>query len=197
MAWKVTVLFFAVTLAIGLSANPVEKDPRKKLIDTMHQYYVGQFDNLDMTKDGYFGVSRIESSLIRNHSRSGGDPGYKSDGFSTAVQIYGNHGKSMTLENVSLRFSRYPGSPPSGYRLPLTESASIRKVYNGLIVDSVKSFAKGNLAPLVKSVDTTVMEARPLTITKPECLSCHTEVKKGGAVAIIVYTTTPFVKQGK
>lgn len=167
---------------------------RSALIDKMHTYYVKQFDNLQMTKDGVFGASRIESSKIKHHGRSGGDPGYESKDWYNMVQIYGNHGQPLVPDKMVLRYSRLPNPLPAGYKeaemVPKNpaDARDLPKVKAGLVQTAANRWKKGDMAPWGTQYGHVFMQVRPIVLDKSACLGCHTGMKLGQPVAAMVYT---------
>jgi hypothetical protein len=190
---KGLLIVSALVLASAITAQSGNGE-RTALIDKMHAYYVKQFDDLKMTKEGVFGTSRIESSKIKNHDRSGGDPGYQSKDWYNTVQIYGSHGKPLVAGKTEFRYNRLPNGLPYGYkevdmayRTP-SESRAMASVKAGLIDTAVKRWASGNHSPCGATYGHVYMEARPILMDKKECLSCHTGMKLNQPVAVMVYT---------
>lgn len=202
-----------ITAAILISAifgANIEESPRSSLVNSMHSYYVKQFENLAFLMDKgvgisriptpptkpksipRFGTSRIERSDIASHTRDGGDPGYSNKEFATIVAIYGNHGKPLDMATISERYSRQSSSPglvkqpPKGY-VPPKEIDIIKKV--------VKKWNSGKVEPVTETHGVTYMEVRPIKLTKKECLSCHQNMKLNDPVAVMVYKLIPRINK--
>lgn len=155
----------------------------KELADRMDAYYQSQFADLTLAKKGIFGMSRIEMSKIDGHTRTGGDGGYDVPGYSTAVTIYGNHGGKLA-ENAEDRFHRLPGGVhPGEYLAPLTVPTD---EYNRFVKSAIAKVNNGKNGAEFTAGAWTVF-ARPVRLTKKECLSCHKSAKPGDAVALILF----------
>lgn len=185
-----------VTTAACLVAAAPDPTGESKLVDSMHAYYVKQFDNLVGVKDGKFGTARIESSQIAAHSRDGGDPGYDPQGFQTTVQIYGAHGKPLKPADVSLRYRRLPGPVHVGERVVDPSMLAMSIVPDiDLVKNAVTQWAQDGGKPYVASPGGVYWEARPIRLSKTECLKCHQGLKMGDPVAVMVYRVLPKVKK--
>ena len=192
---KGTVVMVGLLVWAGvITAQTPKLSSRSALIDQMHAYYVKQFDNLKMVKDGLFGTSRIESSKIKEHYRDGGDPGLQSKEWFNIVQIYGNHGNPLQSEKLELRYSRTPNGLPAGYKeaeLVPKDPAEAQKQTRAkarLIETAVKRWASGKIGPWGAQFGGIYMQVRPLQLDKSECLDCHRGMKLGDPVAAMVYT---------
>lgn len=193
MGWKVAILFFGVSLAIGLSASTPDERSRKELVDAMHNYYVSQFENLTMTKEGVFGTGRVEQSKITNHVREGGDPGYARRDWMNSVTIYGNHGRPLKPGQVTQRYSRFTNGSPGSNEFTASDARLIGKAHKEIVAEATKAYSSGRVGNLTKKAGSTFLEARPIRLTKKECFPCHEGMKKNDPVAIMVYTMTPVV----
>lgn len=161
---------------------------RKQIVDEMHQYYKSQFEDLTLAKQGTFGTSRIESSKIDGHHREGGDPGYRSHDWVTVVTIYGNKGAALDPKTLESRYHRTANgnaaSPPIK-RLDETR----------FLAEAISKFKNIKVNSHSTTLDGAYYEARPIRLTKSECLSCHAGMRKNEAVAIMLYTVLEKVKQ--
>ena len=181
---------WVVVGAVGPGASKSEK-----LVDKMHDHYVERFNDLEATKRGVFGASRVESDNINSHHKPGGDPGYDPEGFQTTVAIFGAHGKPLTTSNLSLRFSRHPGPVKNDERLPAPPARKDNRSELDKGKGVVKKWAKDGGKPVTAKEGETLWEARPIRLTKKECVSCHAGMKLNDPVAVIVYRVTPKIKK--
>lgn len=177
-------------LALGVVASNVlaqhnDEAAAKAVVDEAHNYYVKEFNDLSLAKDGVFGTARIEISEIKNHRRDGGDPSYRDDKFQSTVWIYGAHGKPLLSGSVSNRYSRSPGAVPAGYRPAINKTARVNVA--SFVEKAVSAWAKSGAKPFVKWDQGLRLEARPIVLSKKECLSCHKGMKLGQPVAVMVY----------
>lgn len=177
-------------LALGVIASNVlaqhdDEAAAKAVVDQAHDYYVKEFNDLALAKEGVFGTARIERSEIKNHRRDGGDPSYRNDKFQSTVWIYGAHGKSLSSGAVTQRYGRSPSSVPSGYQ-PAKSKASTLNVPK-FVEAAVSAWTKRGARPLVKWDQGVRLEARPILLSKKECLNCHKGMKLGQPVAVMVY----------
>lgn len=190
--WILPIVATAACLATALLGPSGET----KLVDSMHAYYVKQFEDLSGVKDGKFGTARIESSQISAHRRDGGDPGFDPQGFQTTVQIYGAHGKALKPEDLSLRYRRFPGPVHLGEKVVDSSMHSMSVVPDiELVKNAVTQWAQDGGKPYVASPGGAYWEARPIRLSKPECLKCHVGMKQGDPVAVMVYRVLPKVKK--
>lgn len=187
-----TVLLGAGVLAIGIGAGKV--DARAKLVQEIDDYYQRLFRDIEPTKDGSFGITRITSGTIKSHTRDGGDPGSTNTEFSNHIAIYGNHGNPLDPETIELRYRRFTnGIPmnkaamPSGKRTMTNEE---------IVFAAIKSYISGKKGPFIHKFGPLQVEARFVTLSKPECVNCHVGMKKNDPVAVMLYTTVPLVDKG-
>lgn len=189
--------FLPLAIALAcMAAASTTSSPESKLVDSMHAYYVKQFENLSGVKDGKFGTARIESSQITAHTRDGGDPGYDPQGFQTTVLIYGAHGKALRPTDLKLRYRRLPGPVHQGERVVDSSLYAMSIVPDAeLVKNAVTQWAQDGGKPYVASPGGVYWEARPVRLSKTECLKCHVGMKQGDPVAVMVYRVLPKVKK--
>ena len=181
-------LFLAgLSFAVVYAGSRVEGPTRSEVIQQMDDYYQAQFANLELTEKGMFGTSRIESSSIRSHGRDGGDPGYRSKEWSTAVSIWGNHGKPLNAEKIEQRYSRLPNRSAIADKLGTSETGQ----YEAFVRNAAKKFSTGFKRPAFLELGHRYFEARPIRLSNRKCLSCHTDSRLNDPVAVIVYTMSP------
>ena len=180
------LLLFSFTSSILIGAVTLESAP--EIVDRMHRYYVSAFENLEMNQSGKFGTSRVEMSQIGNHVRHGGDPAYGNKDWLSAVTIYGNKGKTLNAKTIELRYTRMPNGSRSNPTAKLPNTLEF-------VAKAVKVFADPNRTSLVMNHGAAYFEARPIRMTKKECLSCHTEQKLSDPVAIMLYFVEPKAKR--
>jgi hypothetical protein len=171
-----------VTL-LGVLIVSASGDVRRDVIDLMDHYYQAQFADLEMIKEGQFGTSRVETSSIKNHSRKGGDPGYRHD-YANEVMIFGNGGKRLNASTIVRRYHRYRNGSRQGQ--PQVPAAPHQEI-DPLIKLAVRESAIGRPGPFVKDANGWLLEARRINLSKKECLSCHKGMKQGEPVGLIVY----------
>lgn len=181
----------AVCGGLALALN----DARSELIDTSHLYYQGQFENLDATKNSIFGTARIESSQIKGHLRSGGDPAYRSKEFANWFLIYGSNGHPLNPTTLKLRYQRMPNGSASA----MMESDALTRQLQKFDAKAFVTVALGHIRSkkpgyFSRSVGAVTYEARPFRLSKAECLPCHSGMKLGDPVAIGVWATVPVNK---
>lgn len=177
-------------LALGVVASNVlaqhsDEAAAKSVVDEAHNYYVREFNDLSLAKEGVFGTARIERSEIKNYRREGGDPSYRDDKFQSTVWIFGAHGKPLAPGTVSNRYSRSPGAVPAGYRPAISKTSRVN--VPNFVNKAVSAWAKGGVQPFVKWDQGLRLEARPIVLSKKECLGCHKGMKLGQPVAVMVY----------
>ncbi|MBL8064487.1 MAG: hypothetical protein JNM34_01385 [Chthonomonadaceae bacterium] len=185
-----------MTLAFALLGLASHIPPSAtKLIDATHSYFQSQFDNLELTRSGKFGMSRIEVSSIGSHVRSGKDPSYSNKEYATSFRIFGSSGHPLSPETVALRYSRFPGGGHSDDSLA-SRSWAIPGFDEGKKIKTiVAGLAKGVSWPVQGPKSKLIWQARPIVLSKKECLSCHSGLLVGDPVAIAVYVLNPIVKR--
>lgn len=155
----------------------------------MDAYYQNQFADLELVKAGMFGTSRVERSEIEHHRRQSGDPGYGSENWVSTVSLFGCKGKPLNAASLSSRY----------HRLPNGESAvapqDFPHIDESVLASAVKRFASPKAKPLVIRRKGVFAEIRPVRLSKPECVSCHSGSKLGDPVAMMVYVVSPRKKQ--
>src|SRR6185503_2205305 len=163
-------LFLAgLGIAVVSGATSLSGPTRSEVVQQMDDYYQAQFANLELTEKGMFGTSRVESSQIRNHGRDGGDPGYKAKEWSTAVSIWGNHGKPLDPEKIERRYSRLPNRSAIDDKSGANDGAQ----YEAFIRKAAKKFSTGFKKPTSLELGSRYFEARPILLSNRKCLSCH------------------------
>ena len=194
---KMRILACAISTGIACSAafsGQQKPESREQLLDRMHVYYVKQFEDLEAVKRGEFGVSRIEKNDIKKHARRGGDPGLASRDWSNVVEIYGNHGMPLIPGEVTQRYSRFPNRVYSGTNTAPYDMKAATEARLELVNTAVKSWRNPEPKPIGKSIGTLRLEARPILLTRKECLSCHKGMKLNQPVALMLYSVVPFTK---
>lgn len=190
-------------LAIALALAPAQEPT---VTDLLHAYYDGVFQYLSLTEGKWveveqngkavrrwqparFGVSRIRGTpVVGQHyldwtalSRKAAEEA-KANGVEYFATVYGNGGKPLSAETLAKRF---------GPEAVNSTSMNIK----GINPDNHLKFAKLALEPIRKGstlqrkVDTWMLEARGVFLSKPECLKCHAGMKVGDPVAVMVYGT--------
>ncbi|GMV88421.1 MAG: hypothetical protein AMXMBFR81_13520 [Chthonomonas sp.] len=190
-------------LAIALALAPAQEPT---VTDLLHAYYDGVFQDLSLTEGKWveveqngkavrrwqparFGVSRIRGTpVVGQHyldwtalSRKAAEEA-KANGVEYFATVYGNGGKPLSAETLAKRF---------GPEAVNSTSMNIK----GINPDNHLKFAKLALEPIRKGstlqrkVDTWMLEARGVFLSKPECLKCHAGMKVGDPVAVMVYGT--------
>ncbi|MBX7134311.1 MAG: hypothetical protein K1X67_16685 [Fimbriimonadaceae bacterium] len=155
------------------------------LVKASDTFYQGQFANLKLAQMGKFGVSRIESSQIKTHSNLSVDPAVRSKTWMSSVQIFGSHGKPLDVRMLSRRYYRSPTTLAAIKPKSVPNFAS-----DAILADAIRRFSLPNTKPVVMRRDSFYSEIRPVRLSKPECLKCHTDMKLGDPVALMVYVVS-------
>ncbi len=195
------MLAFAMALVVLGSA----KEP--SVVDLLHAYYDGVFQDLSLTEGKWvegevngkkvprwqparFGVSRMRGTpVVGQHyldwtalSRKAAEEA-KANGVEYFATVYGNGGKPLSADTLAKRFG------------PEAVNSTSMLFNKGIDPDNHLKFAKLALEPIRKGsalqrkVDTWMLEARGVFLSKPECLKCHAGMKVGDPVAVMVYGT--------
>lgn len=155
------------------------------LVEASDAYYQSQFANLEFIKMGKFGTSRVEISQINAHGRDGGDPAYRSKAWYSSVSIYGSHGKPLTPKTLSRRYSRFANGESVIAPKEFPQFATDK-----VLADAIMRFSSAKAEPLVIRRKSAYAEIRPVRLSKSECLKCHTDMKLGDPVALMVYVVS-------
>ncbi|MBS1722126.1 MAG: hypothetical protein JSS66_03855 [Armatimonadetes bacterium] len=160
-------------------------DKPASLVDPLHKQYVELFEDLSLTERGQFGVTRVGSDQINAHSskvKNLNDRDYEFN-----VSIFGNHGKPLDAKRLEFRYTRnvnYFAQRP-GRHVPAP-----REVGTATKALAAKLVSKRATRVVAQNGDL-YMEARPILLSKIECLSCHSGAKLGSMVAVMVYQFAP------
>lgn len=191
-------------LAIAVALAPAQEPT---VTDLLHAYYDGVFQDLSLTEGKWveqeqngkmvrrwqparFGVSRIRGTpVVGQHyldwtalSRKSAEEA-KAAGVEYFATVYGNGGKPLAEATLARRFG------------PEAVNSTSMLFNKGINPDNHLKFAKLALEPIRKGstlqrkVDTWMLEARGVFLSKPKCLKCHAGMKVGDPVAVMVYGT--------
>lgn len=179
-----TVLAGAVALASVASTSGSAPDKQiDKIIGEMDAKYQALFADLTLTKDGTFGIGRVEMDEIKSHGRKPSRP--ETPGFMTNVSIFGNEGKPLSSDRLDRRYTKDINGVT--HRRDKGEG---RAEYE-LALKAVKGWSKGGHQPVKAVRGDVFFEARPVLLSKKECIDCHKGMKLNQPVAVMVYAVAP------
>jgi len=163
------------------TAQPPAAENVSAYINRLHAAFVEIFNDDKMIEKGVLGVSRLEISLLDRHGRNFHQTAMLSHKFWTAVSIHGNRGKKLDSRTMEMRYHRWtmPMLPSE-----LDPKSSMQATF---IAKAAHEISKGKMGPITRIYDGWRIESRPIVLERSVCLRCHTGVKKGEAVALMLY----------
>ncbi|MBS1714428.1 MAG: hypothetical protein JST30_08845 [Armatimonadetes bacterium] len=178
------VLGCGLALAAAASTAGLSGDKQvDKIVAELDAKYQALFADLALTKDGTFGIGRVEVDNIKTHGRKPSRP--TTPGFLTNVAIFGNKGKPLSAQGLERRYTKDMNGVT--HRRDKGEG---RAEYE-LALKAVKEWSKGGRSPLKAVRGDVAFEARPVLLSKKECVDCHKGMKRGQPVAVMVYAVAP------
>ena len=190
-----------MALAKQQSSNPVRRglpETKEARIESMHSGFQTALDDLSMTRlrtvtgvdnlgkpvtykvAPIFGVRRVPTIPVLHNGvlRDSDVPmTFGTDTWKVDYYAVSNSGKPLSQRHMHFHtgFGSFAGAHPEQLSKEVVEFAD----------KALPAFSKGNVFP--GKINGLEAQARPLRLSKAECLSCHKASKIGDPMAIIVY----------